>query len=175
MIKLIAKMIIALNSNSRPSELASGLTFGLWLALIPGGNLLWITLFIIAFFIKHNLAALFLSLGIFRLLVPLADPLLDWLGNLILKMGFLEGFFTTVNRIPLLPYSSFNNTLVMGGFIGGLILFIPVLLLMIQVVKLYRAKIAPSLRNSKLIKVIKKIPLVSKLIGAVENIVPMAG
>ena len=77
MISFIAKLLVALNSNSRPGELASGIAFGLLLAFIPSGNLLWFAVFIIAFFIKHNIAALLLSMGLFRLFIPIFDPMLD--------------------------------------------------------------------------------------------------
>ena len=94
MLSFIAKIFIALNSNSRPSELASGIAFGFWLALIPGGNLLWTALFILAFLLKHNLAALLLSMGLFRLVTPLSDALLDRLGALVLENPGLQVFFT---------------------------------------------------------------------------------
>ena len=169
MLSFIAKIFIALNSNSRPSELASGIAFGFWLALIPGGNLLWTALFILAFLLKHNLAALLLSMGLFRLVTPLSDALLDRLGALVLENPGLQVFFTELYNTPLVPYSSFNNTVVMGGFLSGLILWIPVYFLFLQFVKAYRKTIAPRLAESKFIKSLKKIPLISKLTKAVRK------
>jgi hypothetical protein len=45
------------------------------LALVPGGNLLWHVIVVIAFLVKMNLAAMFLVMGLPRLVVPFADPL----------------------------------------------------------------------------------------------------
>ena len=174
MISIIAKLFVALNSNSRPSELASGIAFGFWLALIPGGNLLWTALFIIAFLLKHNLAALLLSLGLFRLTMPLFDPLLDSLGGRILEIETLRPLFTSLNNTPLLPYSSFNNTLVMGGFIMGLICWVPLFFLFIKLVGIYRKKAAHRFAESKFVKTLKKIPLLSKLFKAVGKFSKMA-
>ena len=84
MIKSIARLVIALNANTRPVEIAAGAGFGLLLALVPGGNLLWIALFILTFFLKINMAMQFLVMGLARLVVPLADPALDRLGWAVL-------------------------------------------------------------------------------------------
>ena len=170
MISFIAKLIVAINSNSRPSELASGIAFGFLLALIPGGNLLWLTLFVIAFFLKHNIAAFLLSLGIFRIFISVFDPLLDWIGGIILNFSPLHDLFTLLNNIPLFPYSNFNNTIVMGGFIFGLIIWLPVFFLITFTVKIYRRKIAPMVVESKFVKAIKKVPVVSKIAAAVQKL-----
>jgi len=169
MISFFARIIVALNSNSRPGELASGAAFGFWLALIPGGNLLWTILFVTAFFLKHNLAAVLLCLAGFRLIVPAADPLLDRLGAVILEHPALQDFFTSLYNIPLMPWMRFNNTIVMGGFLTGLLLWLPLFLLVLFLVKLYRKKIASKLADSKLIRRLKKVPFISKLSSAVRK------
>lgn len=169
MISFIAKIIVGLNNNSRPWEMASAIAFGVWLALLPGGNLLWIVLFIIAFFLKQNKGALLLSLALFRLITPLVDPLLDKIGYALLNVTFLQDFYTQFYNIPLVPYSNFNNSIVMGGFISGLILWVPLFLLFLTLVKLYRKKIAPMFSDSKIIKALKKVPFFSKIIKAVSR------
>ena len=170
MISFIAKLVVALNSNSRPGELASGISFGLLLALIPSGNLLWITIFILAFFIKHNIAAMLLSMGFFRIFISILDPFLDLIGAWILEISALHNFFTALYNIPLISYSNFNNTVVMGGFVLGIVLWIPVFILFIIFIKIYRKKFAPKIANSKFVKFIKKIPLVSKISASIGKL-----
>ena len=125
-VKWIATLVVAINANSRVGEVAAGISFALLLALIPSGNLLWITLFIITFLLKINLAGELLFLALFKLLVPLTDGLLDRLGALVLSRPFLIEAFTAAYNLPLLPLSRFNNTIVMGGLIAGLLLWAPV-------------------------------------------------
>ena len=175
MITFIAKLLVALNSNSRPGELASGIAFGFWLALIPGGNLLWIALFIPAFLLKHNLAAFLLSLGLFRLFIFTLDPFLDFLGAAVLTSPLTENFFTWLNRLPLLAYTRFSNTLVMGGFLLGLIGWIPLFFLFRLLVILYRKNFASRIAESRLMKGLKGIPIVSKIIAAAGKLSPLAG
>jgi len=170
MITFIAKIIVALNSNSRPSEMASAIAFGFWLALIPGGNLLWTLLFIIVFFLKLNLGSFLLTLALSRMFVPLLDSMLDLFGGLILQIPALEGFFTSFYNLPLVPYSLFNNTIVMGAFAAGLILWVPFFLIFLQLVKLYRKKVAPKIADSKIVKAMKGIPIVSKIIKIAGNL-----
>ncbi|MDA3941708.1 MAG: TIGR03546 family protein, partial [Spirochaetia bacterium] len=143
MISFIAKLLVALNSNSRPGELASGIAFGLLLALVPAGNLLWFSIFIIVFFLKHNIAALLLSMGLFRIIIPIFDSLLDIIGGYVLEISTFQEFFTSLYNIPFLSYSNFNNTVVMGGLILGIILWIPVFFLFVILIKIYRKKLAP--------------------------------
>jgi len=174
MVSFIAKLIVALNSNSRPSELASGIAFGFLLALIPGGNLLWIGIFVIAFFLKHNIAAMLLSLGLFRLFISVFDPLLDNIGGFILSIPQLYNFFTNLNNIPLFPYSNFNNSIVMGGFVLGIILWLPVFFFITFAVKIYRGKIASKIAGSKFVKAIKKVPIISKVTSSIQKLSVLA-
>ena len=174
MISFIAKLIVALNSNSRPSELASGIAFGFWLALIPGGNLLWVALFVIAFFIKHNISALLLSMGGFSLFISFFDPLLDRIGGTALEFPALQDFFTSLYNTPYLSYSNFNNTIVAGGFILGIILWIPIFLLFNILIKVYRKKIAPKVAESKFVKFMKKLPIISKLTSSIRKLSVLA-
>lgn len=174
MISFIAKLIVALNSNSRPSELASGIAFGFWLALIPGGNLLWIVIFIIAFFLKHNISVFLVSLGGFKLFISFFDPLLDRIGGTLLESPALKDLFTSLYNIPYLSYSNFNNTIVTGGFILGVILWVPIFLLFIVVIKIYRKKIAPKVAESKFVKFMKKLPIISKLTSSIKKLSVLA-
>jgi len=168
MIGLIAKILVALNSNSRPGEMASGLSFGLWLSLVPGGNLLWIILFVVAFFLKHNTAAFLLSLAAFRLIVPLSDPLLDSLGGFVLSQPGFHGFFTGLYNLPLGIYTSFNNTVVAGGFLAGLLLWFPVFMLVRVLIRIYRRYVAPKLAESRPVRFLKRVPILSRLARAIE-------
>lgn len=174
MISFIAKLIVALNSNSRPSELASGITFGFLLALVPGGNLLWVGLFVIAFFLKHNISAFLLSLGIFRLFISIFDPLLDRIGGILLEFPSLQDFFTNLYNTPYLSYTNFNNTIVAGGFVLGLVLWIPIFLIFIVLIKIYRKRIAPKIAESKFVKTLRKIPIISKLTSSIRKLSVLA-
>ncbi len=168
MIKGIARLIVALNANTRPGEIAAGAAFGLLLALVPGGNLLWSALFILTFFLKINMTMTFLLLGLLRLVVPLADPALDALGFAVLSLAGLRGFFIAVQGLPLAPWTRFNDTVVMGGLLAGLLLWAPAFLLVRLLVSLYRRKLREKIAQSKLAKALGRVPLLSAIGKAVQ-------
>jgi len=166
MISFIAKLLVALNNNSRPGELSSGIAFGFCLTLIPGGNLLWVLIFIIAFLLKHHLGAMLLTMLLLSPLSGVMDMMLHRTGEMILTAPILQNFFTKLYNLPVLPWFHFNNTVVMGAFIWSLILWLPLFFLFRLLVVIYRNKIASKIAESKFIKAISKIPLVSKLSSA---------
>lgn len=169
-VKWIATLIVAINANNRTGEVAAGVSCALLLALIPSGNLLWFCLFLITFFLKINLGAELLFLALFKLLVPLADGLLHRLGLLVLSQASLSRFFTGAYNLPLLPLSRFNNTVVMGGLIAGIVLWVPVFLLFRRLVVLYRRGLRERIAGSRLVKALRRVPLIATIGNAVRKI-----
>ena len=170
LIKWIATLIVAINANRRAGEIAAGVACGCLLGIIPSGNMLWVVLFILTFFIKINLAVELLFLALCKLLAPLLDGLLHSLGYFVLTQPFLQGLFTSLYNVPLVPYSQFNNTIVMGGLIGGIILWLPVFFLFHQLVILYRKKLRDKIAGSKIIKAFGKLPFVDGIAQAVKKL-----
>jgi uncharacterized protein (TIGR03546 family) len=167
-IMLIGKFVrlaAAINANSRPGEIAAGIAFGMLLALIPSGNLLWIVLFAATFFLPAELV----FLALFKLIAPLLDGWLHSAGYAVLTLPFLNSTFTSLYNIPIVPFTRFNNTLVMGGFLTGLALWLPLFFIARWLVTLYRLKIRDRIAESRVVKALKKLPWVSRLARAVQR------
>jgi uncharacterized protein (TIGR03546 family) len=168
MIRGIARLIVALNANTRPGEIAAGAAFGLLLALVPGGNLLWIALFAATFFLRLNMAMQFLLVGLLRLVVPLPDPILDALGCAVLTLPFLQPVFTALQNAPVAPLTRFNDSVVLGGLLAGLILWVPVFLLIVALVRGYRRRLRERIANSRFALAIARVPVLSAIGKAVQ-------
>jgi len=166
MISFIAKLLVALNNNSRPGELSSGIAFGFCLSLIPGGNLLWVLIFAIAFLLKHHLGAMLLTMLLFKPFSGVLDMVFHRTGEVILTAPALQDLLTRIYNLPALPWLHFNNTVVMGAFVWSLILWLPLFIIFRVIVLFYRKKVASRLAESKFVKAVSKIPLVSKLSSA---------
>jgi len=166
MIKPVAKLIVALNGNLKKSQIAAGFSWGLLLGLIPAGNVFWIVLFVVSFFFKHHHASKILVLAILKLASGAVAPLMDTVGWEVLHIEALQPFFTSLYNMPFVPLTKFNNTLVAGGLVSGLVLWLPVFFLIMLLVPVYRSKVVPKMRNSKVLAVVKKLPLVGPLIEA---------
>ncbi|MFO8042390.1 MAG: TIGR03546 family protein [Alkalispirochaeta sp.] len=165
----IARLIASLNANRRPGEIAAGIAMGVWLALLPAGNLLWVALFLVTVFLKLNLAIELLILALLSPLAGLADGQLHLLGSAILMAEGLEGVFTGLYNLPLLPFTRFNNTVVMGALVAGAVLWIPIFFLGRILVRVYRRSVHPRLAESKIVKGIQRIPGVSRLISLTKR------
>jgi uncharacterized protein (TIGR03546 family) len=169
MIKPIAKLIVALNGNVKGSHIAAGFAWGLLLALVPVG-LIWAVLFVLSFlFFKNNHAAKIVIMAIVKILGPLTAAPLDLLGWEILHIEAAGPFFTALYNMPLAPFTRFYNTLVAGGLAAGIALWLPVFFLGRGLVFAYRSSLAPRIRQNRLVKGIKELPLVSSIIKAVQT------
>ena len=159
MIKAAAKFVIALNGNAEKSQIAAGFSWGLLLGLAPAGNFFWIVLFIISFFFRHNHGAKLLGMAIVKLFSPLLVMAVDFVGWQFLNIEALQPAFTTMFNMPFVPFTKFNNTLVAGGLVGGLVLWLPSFFLFMALIPLYRKHVSEKIRNSKVFNGILKFPL----------------
>jgi len=159
LLKGIAKLVLALNGNIKKSQIASGVAWGVLLGLVPAGNFFWIVLFIVSFFFRHNHGAKIFGMAIIKCFAPVLVFQVHALGELILYIEALRPFFTSMYNMPFVPFTKFNNTVVMGGLASGIILWLPIFVLFMILIPLYRNHLAPKIRESKLVKAIAKFPL----------------
>ncbi|AEJ20105.1 TIGR03546 family protein [Gracilinema caldarium] len=160
-IKWIIKLFKALNSNQNPKEIASGVAFGVWLALLPSQNLLWLLIFCLVFFLRTNLGIMFIVIALCKPLAFICDPVLHTLGYAVLTHKSFYAFFTKLYNVPFLFLTRFNNTIVCGAFLVGLFLWIPLFLVFTFLVKKYRDTFMVMIQNSKIYKAFMKSPLIS--------------
>ena len=169
MIGWIARIIAGLYSNRKPAEVAAALSTALLLTFLPGANLLWLTIFVAMFFLRVNHAVALLALALLAPFSAAADPLLHNLGHTVLTRPGLTELFTAVYNLPLMPFTRFNNTLVMGGLIAGAILWLPVFLLGRMAVMTFRLRLVPAVASSKPVRALVKVPLIARLTGATRH------
>jgi uncharacterized protein (TIGR03546 family) len=163
LLKAIGKLIVALNSNMKKSQIASGIAWGVLLGLIPAGNFFFLVLFLVSFFFSHNHGSKIFGIAIIKLLSPLFVLTIDQFGWWVLHLEALQPLFTDLYNMPFVPFTKFNNTLVMGGLVGGIILWLPVFFLFMLFIPLYRNTIAPKIRQLKFVQAIAKSPLLKVL------------
>lgn len=76
-------------------------------------------------------------------------------------MDALHGLWTWLYNVPIAPLTRFYNTVVMGSFVSGLILFLPVFYGMKRFVIAYRATIGARIERTRIYQVLKKNALVT--------------
>ena len=157
----IAKVFVAINSNKRTAEIALAISFAFILALIPKGNLLWIALFVLTFFLKLNQAVEMVFIVIFNYGFQFLDGILDRIGYTILTITNLEDFFTRLFNNEFFYLSKYYNSLVMGGLVVGLIMALPIYFLSKILVEVYRDKVREKIANNKFVKAFMRQPLIA--------------
>lgn len=167
--KWIAKLFVALNANTRPSQIAAGVAFAFMIALLPAGNLFALFILVVTFFLNTNNAVMLVSIPLFGLVTPLFDPLCEQIGYFVLRLPQLTGLFTMLYNFPVFPFSAFNDSLVLGALMLGILLFVPVLALFVLLVNLYRVHVRDRIARTKFMKSFTKLPVIAQLAKAIAG------
>jgi uncharacterized protein (TIGR03546 family) len=161
-IKLLTNFIKIMREGQTPNQVAGGFALGMIVGISPTLTLQGIFVWFVILILDVNLSAALLAFTVFALIAYLADPLFHALGYfLLVDVDALRGFWTWLYNVPVAPLSRFYNTVVMGTFVSGLILFLPVFFGMKRFVIAYRATIGARIERSKLYQVLKRNSLVT--------------
>jgi uncharacterized protein (TIGR03546 family) len=151
------KLLIALHSQQSLKQLAFGISLGFILGCLPKG-LLFYTVFIILLFFDANKAIAIFTLFLITLFVPIFDPLLMKVGHFFLvEVDSLQPFWQTLYNTPFVPFTGFNNTLILGSFLVSLVLSIPVYFLAKFLLKRYRESMTEFINKHPLIQKFKHL------------------
>ncbi|QDU79337.1 hypothetical protein Pla110_10450 [Polystyrenella longa] len=118
-------LVETLTEASNTSQMAWGFTLGMWIGLVPKDNLLAIGLMTLLYMLRVNLSAALMSAFIFSWVGFLLDPLSHRLGEFLLHLPVLESTWTFLYNQPFVPWTNFNNTVVLGSFVVGAIALYP--------------------------------------------------
>lgn len=133
--------------ESTPRQMSLGLAFGVLVGLVPKGNLLAIVLGTLLASTRVNLAIATLAIVLCTLIATVCDSIFDQIGGYILAQPSLQGLWTEMANMPFVPWTDFNNTIVMGSFASGLVLLWPVHRLSCPLFEKYAEKIAVRARQ----------------------------
>ncbi len=137
-IRLALKALIA---ESTPRQLALGFAFGVLIGLVPKGNLLALTLGVVLAASRANLGVAAGTILVFSFLSPYFDGLSDAIGGWLLGQPSLQQMWTELYNTPLMPWTSFYNSIVLGSFVLGLLLLYPAYRLSIPLFEKYSEKL----------------------------------
>ncbi len=157
---LILKQIFALmrllHSETGEKQIASGIALGVILGFSPFLSLQSLLVIFILLFTRAQIGAAFLSAFFFSFIAYLIDPMAHVFGGLILGSPGLKELWTTLYNMPIVPLTKFNNTVVMGSGIIGLLLA-PIAYLSSQVlIQRYRTTVVKRIGETRVAKMIKK-------------------
>lgn len=127
MIQQIIGLIRIIHSETDPRQISLGFALGMIPGLTPLTSLHNLLVLLAILFFRVNIGAAMLSWGVFKILAYALDPLFHPIGLFLLTgVAFLQGLWTTLYNAPLVPYTRFNNSIVMGSLVFSLLAFYPV-------------------------------------------------
>jgi uncharacterized protein (TIGR03546 family) len=109
----------ALTADDSPRQLALGFALGIAVGLIPKGNLTAVTLTVVLFASRVNVGAGMVSAFLFSWVGSLLDPVSHAIGLSLLTSTPLQPLLSRVFDLPIVPWTSLNNTVVLGSLILG--------------------------------------------------------
>lgn len=152
---IIRNFVKGILKEKDPRSVGLAFAFGFMLGLIPKNNLTAQLIFIFALIFKINIPFFFLSTILFSYLSFMTDKLTDPIGYFILTNKAFENIFVWMYNAPIIPWSDFNNTVVMGGFIVGIVLFYPIYFFSKRIAERYFLDLAKKLAENRVVKLLK--------------------
>jgi uncharacterized protein (TIGR03546 family) len=138
LLRPLLSLITAVLEEESPRVLASSVAFGLLLGFVPKDNLIAPLLAALMLALRFNLTLATTSAALFSGVAAMLDPVADSLGRSVLTHPSFAPLFAWLYELPLLPWTRFNNTIVMGSVLLALALVSPVYLGALQLVTRYR-------------------------------------
>lgn len=125
------------------------------LGFTPAFSLQTLLVVLIIFLFRVQLGAALLSAAFFAIPAYWLDPVFHRVGSWILELPSLNGFFTALYNMPIIPFTRFNNSIVMGSGVIA-ILLVPFVYVLAQIlVSQYRAKIVAKFEQTSFWKAVK--------------------
>ena len=144
-----------LNSDTGTISLAMGMTCGFILGMTPTLSLHSLLIFLVLFFFRIQIGAALLAAFFFKFVAFLLDPAFDAVGSKVLDIESLQAFYTTLYNMPIIPFTRFNNTIVMGSAVITFALSPLVFILSRYLIVKYRQTILARFKESKAWKAVE--------------------
>lgn len=156
---LILKQIFAfiklLNSDTGTISLAAGMTCGFILGMTPVLSLHSLLIFLILFFFRIQIGAAFLMAFFFKFIAFLMDPLFDLVGRKVLETESLAPLFTKLYNLPIIPFTRFNNSIVMGSGVITILLSPIVFIISQRLILKYRETVLARFKSTRFWKAVE--------------------
>lgn len=157
--RLIIKFLVFIMSNDSPKQMGWAVAIALLFSLMPGFNLLHLFLLFVVFLLQIHIPSFFLFSIVFKLFNHQSLLLVHYVGDFLLRLEGLYNFWTKLYNLPLVPFTKFYNTSVLGGFFVGVLLLYPIQFFCVKTILFYRknyqVKVNKFLEKSKVVKILK--------------------
>lgn len=158
-LKQLFGLIKLLNSETGTNQIATGIAAGFVLGMTPFFSLQSIFIFACLFLFRIQVGAAFLSAFFFAFVAYILDPVFHSVGVMALEAPSLQGLYTTLYNMPIVPMTRFNNTIVMGSGIVSLLLTPIIFWLSRGLVVKYRVAVVQTVKQTRFWKALQATSL----------------
>ncbi|WP_213999552.1 TIGR03546 family protein [Arsukibacterium sp.] len=156
MLTLLARILKVLNSEASPWQIGWGIGLGLLAGLLPFG-LLTLLILLLVCLLTVNLATFLLVWGLCSGLMFIFG---DSLEAVTWQYAQSPGLLQLLAQSETLQLFHLHHTLVLGAFVLGILLLLPVTWLGTVLVKQYRGRVMSKLQQWKVVQMLKASKLV---------------
>ncbi|MCO5143173.1 MAG: TIGR03546 family protein [Oligoflexia bacterium] len=154
-LKQLFSMVKLLNSETGHNQIAAGIAAGFVLGMTPAFSLQTILIFLSLFLFRIQIGMAFLSAFFFAFIAWVLDPIFHSIGLAILESESFLPLFTWMYNLPLVPFTRFNNSVVMGSGVLSILLFPFVFIGSRALVLKYRVEVLERFKNTKFWRAVK--------------------
>ena len=139
-------------------QLAMGVAIGMMIGLVPKDSVFVYLFALVLLLSTSNLLTGLISTFCFSWIAPLLDPITNSIGHFFLTIEGLGQAFARLNEIPLIPWTRFENTVVTGSVLLGLILLLPTYAISKQIFERYGKSLAKAFLRSSIGRWLAGVP-----------------
>jgi uncharacterized protein (TIGR03546 family) len=156
-INTIKQVIGIFHGNQDPDEVGAGFALGSIIGLNPTNSLHNYVILFLLFLLNVNKGAAAFGMAIFAAIGYFTDPYAHQIGyKLLVNTPALNSFWTKMYNTPIVPFTHFNNTVVLGSLVIALALFVPVWLIVKSLTLLYRKNLQAKVNQWKIVKMLQQ-------------------
>ena len=148
----LIKYLKELNSANSEKFIVLAVVLGLISGFLPTFNIITIVILFIVFIFRIPIGLYTASWGAFKIVGYFLDHIFHLTGLVVLKADILNNLWTYLYNLPLIRWSGFNNSIIMGSFIWGIILAIITYIFLSKSIKKYREILFPFFQSKSYLK-----------------------
>lgn len=152
MIRIVAKVLKVLNSESEPGQISLALCLAMVAGLTPFLGIHNLLVILLVLLLRVNLSTFLLGLAAFSGIAYILDPLFHYMGLAILTADSLQDLWTSLYNSTFWRLTRFNNSILMGSFLFALILFVPLYIAANFAIRQYRRRVLEWVKKTRLMQ-----------------------
>jgi uncharacterized protein (TIGR03546 family) len=151
----VISLIKLLHSENGAGQIAAGLTLGLLMGLSPIVSIQGLIFIILLLALRVQIGAALAMTAVTKFFAVILISPLASTGAFVLEMKQLNGLFIKMYNAPIIPFTNFNHSVVMGGFVFSVVFGPMIFILFLILIKKYQLNAVEKVRHSKVGKAIQ--------------------